>query len=82
MNASELRNDFHKLIDSFTDIKLLEELYEVFSEYKNRKPSIDIIDQLTAAQQTRLSESIKQADSNKTISHEEVKATVKTWLTK
>lgn len=48
-------------------------MYEVISEYETRKATINIIDELTAVQQTRLSESIKQSDNNKIISHEEVK---------
>ena len=82
MNPSQLRNDFHKLIDSFKDIKMLEHIYEVVSDYQSRKTKFDILDELTDAQQARLTSSIEQAQKGRTMSHDDVKSKVKTWPTK
>lgn len=82
MEASKLRDDFHRLIDNFSDLKMLEQLYEVISDYQSQKTRIDIFDELTKDQQVRLRMSVKQSQAGKTVSHDEVKRQVRDWLIK
>ncbi len=82
MEAIQFKNDFHKLIDNFSDIKMLEQFYELLSDYQNRKARLDILDELTKDQQVQLEASIKQAQTISTVSHDEVKGKVKDWLTR
>ena len=82
MEAIQLRNDFHRLIDNFSDVKMLEQLYEAISDFQTRKTGVDILDELTKDQEVRLNASIEQAEKGKTVSHDEVKGKVKDWLTK
>ena len=79
---AKLRNDFHRLIDDFSDVKILEQFYEIISDYQNHKIDFDILDELTKDQELRLNESIRQAKTGRTVSHNEVKGKVKDWLTK
>lgn len=81
MEAIRLKNDFHRLIDKFTDVKMLEQFYEVLSDYQNQKIEADIFDELTKPQQKRLKASAKQAQAGNTVSHEDVKGKIKDWLT-
>lgn len=81
MEAMKLKDEFHSLIDKFSDVKILEQFYEVLSDYQIRKKGFDILEELTKDQQKRLQTSVKQAQKGKTISHDEVKGKVKDWLT-
>ncbi len=82
MEAIQLRNNFHRLIDNFSDVKMLEQLYEVISDFQVRKTDYDILDELTKEQKVRLKTSIEQSQTGRTVSHDEVKGKVKDWLAK
>lgn len=70
MEAIQLKNDFQRLIDNFSNVKMLEQFYEIISDYQNRKTGFDILDELTK-------DSIKQAQKGRTVSHDKVKGKVK-----
>lgn len=80
MDAIRIKKDFHNLIDSFSDTNLLEEFYEIINSYSQRKKDVDILDELTDEQRTRLHESIKQVQNGEIIEHQQVKANLKKWL--
>jgi len=82
METIQLKTKFHKLIDKFTDVKMLEQFYEILSDYQNQKTNLDILDELSENQKKRLKASTKQAQSGNTLSNEEVKGKAKDWLTK
>ena len=58
--------------------KMVEEAVTAYSSATQK----DIVDELTPEQQQRLQESIQQANSDKTISNEEVKQKAKEWLSR
>ncbi len=56
---------------------MLKQFYEVLSDYQNQKTGLDILDELTQDQQTRLKASVKQAQTGETLLHDdEVKGKV------
>lgn len=59
--------------------RVVMEAREIKTKFHNL---LDIIDDLTEAQQNRLNESIRQSDTGKTIPHETMKTEIKQWLTK
>lgn len=82
MDAIRIKKDFHSLIDGFNDIHLLKEFYEIISIYSQRKNNIDILDELSTIQKSRLTESIQQLENRDVLEHHEVKANLKKWLEK
>ncbi|MBK9404095.1 MAG: hypothetical protein IPN57_06140 [Ignavibacteria bacterium] len=60
MEKDKIKSEFHKLIDSIEDEKLLENFYDVISAYGNQNKDTDIIDELTEKQKARLMNSIEQ----------------------
>jgi hypothetical protein len=67
MNEEKLKSDFHKLIDSFEDIDVLESLYEALNDLKNNDK--DILDDLNSEQLKRLNKSMQQARKGDVIKH-------------
>ena len=82
MDAIRIKKDFHRLIDSFNDIKILQDFYDIINNYNQKNTNIDILDELSSDQKERLKNSIKQSENGETISHHEMKSHIKKWLTK
>ena len=80
MASDNLKKQLHSYIDMIDDETQLQILHETAENYVT-KPS-DILDILTQDQLEQLEESLKQADENKLIPHEEVMKLSKQWLTK
>ena len=53
MHKSNIREEFHKLIDEFDDVNLLEEFYDIINNYHPQNKDLDIIDELSDAQRVR-----------------------------
>ena len=79
---TNIKTDFHKLIDKIENPDILENFYSAMNYYVNKKWSVDIIDELTEKQQKRLAASVKQAETGKTITNAQMKREIKQWLTK
>ena len=79
---TNIKTDFHKLIDKIENPDILENFYSAMNYYVNKKGSVDIIDELTEKQQKRLAASVKQAETGKTITNAQMKREIKQWLTK
>jgi len=73
MYKSNIREEFHKLIDEFNDINLLEEFYDIINNYHPQDRDSDIIDELSDAQRERLRDSLKQSKEGKVTPHKQVK---------
>lgn len=82
MTTQQIKSEFHKLIDSFEDEKILNNFYEAIREYSKKDKRIDIIDELSEKQKQRLIDSIEQVKEGKTFSNDQVKDEVQKWLTK
>ena len=80
MASDNLKKQLHSYIDMIDDETQLQILHETAENYVT-KPA-DILDILTPNQLKQLEESLKQADENKLIPHEEVMKLSKQWLTK
>ena len=80
MASDNLKKQLHSYIDMIDDETQLQILHETAENYVT-KP-VDILDLLTQDQLEQLEESLKQADENKLIPHEEVMKLSKQWLTK
>ena len=80
MASDNLKKQLHSYIDMIDDETQLQILHETAENYVT-KPA-DILDLLTQDQLKQLEESLKQADENKLIPHEEVMKLSKQWLTK
>ena len=80
MASDNLKKQLHFYIDMIDDETQLQILHETAENYVT-KPA-DILDMLTPNQLKQLEESLKQADENKLIPHEEVMKLSKQWLTK
>lgn len=81
MNTTQLRTNFHHLIDNLSNNETLEELYTI-AQNRIRYEKKDIIDDLSPTQLKSLDEAIKQADEGKTLPHEEVMKQMDKWLSK
>ena len=53
MYKSNIREEFHKLIDEFDDVNLLEEFYDIINNYNTQNKDLDIIDELSDEQRVR-----------------------------
>ena len=73
MYKSNIREEFHKLIDEFDDINLLEEFYDIINNYHPKNKDLDIIDELSDAQRERIKGSLKQSKEGKVTPHNQVK---------
>jgi hypothetical protein len=73
MYKSNIREEFHKLIDEFDDINLLGEFYDIIHNYHPQDMGSDIIDELSDAQKERLKDSLKQSKEGKVTPHKQVK---------
>ncbi len=73
MYKSNIREEFHKLIDEFDDINLLEEFYDMINNYHPQDKDLDIIDELSDTQRERIKESLKQSKEGKVTAHNQVK---------
>lgn len=80
MDASELKEKFHQLIDKFDDNSVLEDFYKMLSDYQEQKG--DILDDLTESQLKQLNESIAQSERGEVKDWAVVKEEIKQWLTK
>ena len=80
METKQLKKEFHRLIDDFSDDNLLKQFFELISECQNRNENVDIFDQLTKEQKIRLKTSLKQAKTGNTISNGKVKGKARDWL--
>ncbi|MBK6537607.1 MAG: hypothetical protein IPG09_07460 [Ignavibacteria bacterium] len=81
MEKDKIKSEFHKLIDSIEDEKLLENFYDVISAYGNQNKDTDIIDELTEKQKARLMNSIEQVSESDTINNEIMNEQIRKWLT-
>ncbi len=81
MNTIKIKVKIHKLIDTIDDAKLLQQFYEVLHDRASEQ-EIDILDELTSNQKSRIKKSIIQAKRDQTIPNEKVKKEVKEWLKK
>lgn len=82
MEKDKIKSEFHKLIDSIDDEKLLSNFYDVISAYGNQNNDMDIIDELTEKQKARLMNSVEQVRENDTINNEQMNEQLRKWLTK
>ena len=73
MHKSNIREEFHKLIDEFDDVNLLEEFYDIINNYHPQNKDLDIIDELSDAQRERIKGSLKQSKEGKVTPHNQVK---------
>lgn len=80
MDAIRIRQDLHQLIDTISDTQILQEFYNIISDYSQKSDKTDILDELTEQQKLVLNESIEQYKRNETLENEEVKANTKKWL--
>jgi hypothetical protein len=80
MDEQKLKSDFHKLIDSFDDVEVLESIYEALNDLNNNEK--DIIDDLSEEQLKRLDESIQQVEDGKVVKHDVMIKKINRWLTK
>ena len=80
MASDNLKKQLHSYIDMIDDETQLQILHETAENYVTKQA--DILDLLTQDQLEQLEESLKQADENKLIPHEEVMKLSKQWLTK
>ena len=80
MASDNLKKQLHSYIDMIDDETQLQILHETAENYVTKQA--DILDFLTQDQLEQLEESLKQADENKLIPHEEVMKLSKQWLTK
>lgn len=79
MNKQTLKSEFHKLIDSFEDKEVLENVFIAMNDM-NKNKGKDILDELNPEQLERLNESLKQAEKGEVISHEIMREKIKKWL--
>lgn len=71
MNALELKSDLHQLVDKVNDINLLNAVKVILSK------EADWADNLSESLKAELKASIKEADTEKIISHEDAMAQIK-----
>jgi hypothetical protein len=77
MSVSGIKSKLHHLVDVAEDETALQAALQALGN-----PDPDILDILTAKQRRDLDESIKQHQTGKTISHNEMKHRISSWLTK
>lgn len=82
MNSAKIKTNFHKLIDKIDNADILENFFGAMSYYVRKQGTADIVDDLTDKQQKRLTASLRQAETGKTITHKQMKREILQWLTK
>ncbi len=84
MALTEVKNDFHNLIDEINNEKILSHFYELLKTLKdNKENQTDFWDLLSDEQKNELDLAIKESeDESNWISHEEVMRESKEWLKK
>ncbi len=83
MKNSEIKTDFHNLIDDFKNEKLLESIYEFMLNLKEKESDEDWWNLLTDEQKAELDIAIRGSeDESNWVSHEEVMSNAKEWLKK
>lgn len=70
MDKKELKQKLHEQIEAIEDEKALQMFHEVFVDFVTQHGK-DFIDEFSPDQKSALEEAIKQADEERTISHEE-----------
>lgn len=80
MTSSDVREEFHKLIDTVQDDRMLKDFYDALNDARGQKR--DILDDLSVDQRERLEQSLSQAARGTTISHEQIKSKIEEWRTK
>jgi len=80
-NIEQLKSNIYLQIKKLNDETALIMLQEALTAYSSSSNK-DILDELTAGQQQRLQESIRQADERKTVSNEETRQKAREWLSK
>lgn len=79
MSTTELKANFHKLIDRIEDEDQLRDLYGFVAE---SALTSDKLDPLTSEQVRRILDSLKQIERGETIPNEVVMQEVRQWLKK
>lgn len=75
MDKQQLKNEFHKLIDSIEDEEMLQMLYEDAVEYT----VTDVDDELTEDQMAEIKEGLRQIEKGNFITHDEMLEKIKAW---
>lgn len=75
MDKQQLKNEFHKLIDSIEDEAMLQMLYEDAVEYT----VTDVDDEFTEDQMAEIKEGLRQIEKGNFITHDEMLEKIKAW---
>ncbi|MFN0050180.1 MAG: hypothetical protein ACKVOU_13740 [Cytophagales bacterium] len=78
METATLKEEFHKLIESYEDENRLFQYFHLMKDEKELE--VDITDDLTPKQEQRLIESIEIADRNEGVPHEIAMLKMKQWI--
>ncbi len=81
-SKQQIKEELHKLIDGIEDEHTLNVLNEDVVPYVIENKTMRAEEELTAEQQQRLQEAIKQAEEGKVIPLEEFYSKMKHWRTK
>ncbi len=76
MSLQEMKSKLHQLVDAVDDESTLEGAGLVLSG------QMATLAQLTVEQRSKLSQTIREHEEGKTVSHEEMKQRNRAWLTK
>ena len=80
MNSVELRTNFHKLIDTIQNEKMLSEFYELMTNFNNAKAGA-LWNSLTEYEKNELLSIVEESnDDGKLIDHSIIKDKHKKWL--
>lgn len=79
MSKKKLKSELHLLIDKIENEETLMVLNESFQAISK---DMDILDELSPAQQARLQSSVQQAKDGKVVNDSSVKYQIQAWLTK
>jgi predicted transcriptional regulator len=79
MSTTELKANFHKLIDRIQDEEQLRDMYEAVADYAFENGELDA---LTPDQIERIKNSLDQYERGEAIPHETVMQNLKQWLGK
>ncbi|MBW7888031.1 MAG: hypothetical protein H3C35_06685 [Bacteroidetes bacterium] len=82
MDETSIKEKFHRLIDSISDTRLLEGLYEAIVQLEVSQNKKDILDELTKKQLQHLEESLQQSYSGKVVPDYMVREKAEQWLSR
>ncbi len=82
MNSLKIKSDFHKLIDKINDETVLLNFFDALKDFVSHSMDVDIVDELTKKQKSRLKISLEQSRAGKTITDNEMKKEIRKWLGK